>query len=461
MSALSPAGVYGRIAALPRSLPVPRSYAEIKVHDVWAMIIGVGILLGAMWFRHGGLARDPLLAAGEVTALFGTYAALVGILFAARAPWLDQVMGTDGLRTAHRWLGFISVWAIAAHAVLSTLAYAGGSITAFVPTLISLVQTVPGILGAVVGIGLFGFVAVASMKAARRRVSYETWHGIHLYVYLAVAFAFLHQLTIGADFVTDPLATWLWIALYAAAFGPLLVHRVIWPIVITVRHQPRVERIERATADTFNLYVSGRDLDRLAVRSGQFFVLRAMTRADWMHGHPFSISAAPDGRSIRFTIKLEGKGTRALAALRPGTRLLLEGPYGAMHDARAKRRRLLLIGAGIGIAPIRAMAEGFRFAPGDADLIFRARSTAEAPLLDELHAIARQRGIRLHLLFGNRGSAGVPADPLSPAEITRLVPDVAARDVYLCGPNALMERVRSSLRDLGTAPSQIHYELFG
>ena len=181
-----------------------------------------------------------------------------------------------------------------------------------------------------------------------------------------------------------------------------------------------------------------------------------------MHGHPFSISSAPDGRTVRFTIKLEGNGTRELAALRPGTRLLLEGPYGAMHDARAKsRRRLLFIGAGIGIAPIRAMAEGFRYAPGDADLIFRARSEADAPLLDELRALAAHRGIRLHLLLGTRGSAGVPADPLGPAEISQLVPDAASRDVYLCGPNGLMERVRAGLGELGAKPAQIHFELFG
>lgn len=443
-------------------MPVPRSWSEISVRDVWVVIVAVGVIIGIMWVRHGGLDRDLLTAAGEVTALAGTYAALVGILFASRAPWLDQVLGTDGLRSAHRILGLISVWAIGAHSVLSTLAYAGGSIANAIPTLISLIQTVPGMLGAVVGMMLFVAVAISSMRAARRRVSYETWHGIHLYVYLAVVFAFLHQLTIGADFVGDTIAMWFWIALYAVAFGPLLLHRLLAPLWVTGRHAPRVARIVRDDAGIASLYVGGRDMNRLAVRAGQFFVVRALTRSDWMHGHPLSISAAPDGHTLRFTFKEFGEGTHALATLKRGTRLVLEGPYGAMHEAheRDRRRGVLLIAGGIGISPIRAMAESFEVVPGHADLIYRAQSNAEAPLLDELRAICARRGIKLHVVLGRRGSARLGDDPLGPAAIRHNVPDAASRDVYLCGPTGLMDRVRASMRELGTSEKQLHYELF-
>ena len=455
------ATIPARVRAGMHSLPLPRSYAALKPRDIWAVVIAVGLIIEMMWVRHGGLSRDLLTASGEVTALVGTYAALVGILFAARAPWLDQVLGTDGLRSAHRILGFVAVWAIGAHAVLSTIAYAGGSIAGAIPTLISLVLTVPGMLGAVVGLALFGVVAVSSVRAARRRLSYESWHGIHLYVYLAVAFAFLHQLTIGADFLGDSVATWFWIGLYVVAFGPLLLHRVAWPMWLTLRHRPRIKRIVAEAGGSYSLYVGGRAMERLAVRPGQFFVVRALTRRDWMHGHPFSISAAPDGRTLRFTFKTFGQGTRDLAALRPGTPLLLEGPYGAMHEAKRQTVGVLLICGGIGVSPIRAMAQSFAIVPGAADMIYRAQSEPEAPLLDELRAIAARRDMRLHLVFGRRGSAAVGDDPLGPDEIARLIPDAARRDVYVCGPTSLMDRVRDSMHALGTPPKQIHFELFG
>ena len=158
------------------------------------------------------------------------------------------------------------------------------------------------------------------------------------------------------------------------AFVPLLLHRLIWPIWITCRHQPEVNWIERETDDTYSLYVRGRDFDKLPMRAGQFFIVRALTGRDWMHGHPFSISSAPNGQTIRFTVKESAQGRARWPRSSQGTPLMLEGPYGDMHGARRAGAALLFIGAGIGITPLRAMAEAFPFAPGEADMIFRARS---------------------------------------------------------------------------------------
>jgi predicted ferric reductase len=346
------------------------------------------------------------------------------------------------------------------HAVLSTLAWAGGSLSEVIPTLVNMVATVPGMLGAVVGLGLIVLVGATSVRAVRRRASYETFHGIHLYVYLALAFGFLHQLLVGSDFVDDRLGTAVWIGLYVAAFLPLLVYRVAWPLYTTLRFRPRVAAIVPEAEGVFSLTVEGRGLDRLAVRSGQFFIVRALTGRDWMHGHPFSISAAPNGRTLRFTIKEFGEGTRDLRRLAAGTPLLLEGPYGAMHGARRTGRKLLFIAGGIGIAPIRSLAEGLPYGPGDADLIYRSPSARQTPLGAEVDALARHRGIRTHWLVGRRGEAHIGMDPLGPDGIARLVPDVAERDIYLCGPDALMERTRSSLLALGVPAGRINLELF-
>ncbi len=444
----------------PAGVPLPRGFTWLSSRDVWAVIVLLGGVIAAMWMRHGGLLRDPLTIVGEISALAGTYASLIGVLFMSRAPWLDQVLGTDGLRRAHRWLGFVAVWGLAAHALTSTLAYAGGDIAKAIPTLVDLVLTVPGMLGAVISMALFGLVAVTSIKAARRRLSYETWHGIHLYIYLAVAFGFLHQLTIGADFIDDPVATTFWIALYLVAFLPLLLHRVAWPIWTTLRHRPRVAAIVTETDGVFSLYVAGRDLDRLAVRAGQFFVVRALTRQDWMHGHPFSISSSPNGSWIRFTIKEAGQGTRSLRTATVGTRLMLEGPYGAMHGARRTGRKLLMVAGGIGIAPIRAMVESFAYAPGEVDLVYRSRDAREVALRGELESLAARRGIRLHLVNGRRGEPGLPHDPLGPGSLQQMVPDAADRDVYLCGPIPLMERTRAALIALGADAHRINLEQF-
>jgi predicted ferric reductase len=330
-----------------------------------------------------------------------------------------------------------------------------------VPTLISLIGTVPGMLSAIIGMGLLIVVAVTSMQAARRHISYETFHGVHLYVYLALAFGYLHQLTIGTDFVDDPLATWFWIALYVVAFVPLLLHRLIWPVWLTIRHRPRVLAVVPESPGVFSLYVGGVQLDRLAVRAGQFFVVRALTIRDWMHGHPFSISAAPNGEYLRFTVKELGQGTRDLRGLGTGTPVMLEGPYGAVHGARRTGRKLLLIAGGIGVAPLRAMVQSFAYRPGEVEFLYRTRDSGEAALIEELERLAQERGFRLHLISGRRADGTRRPDPLRPEAIRQLVPDVADRDVFLCGPDGLMERARRALLTLGIAPERIHLEVFG
>ena len=181
---------------------------------------------------------------------------------------------------------------------------------------------------------------------------------------------------------------------------------------------------------------------------------------DWWHGHPFSISAAPSGQALRFTVREYGDGTRALRALRPGTRVLLEGPYGAMHGARWTGRKLLLVAGGIGVAPLRALAEALPYQPFTADLVYRARNADDLVFRGELEAIAARRGLRLHVVAGQRGTDGVGEDPLGPAELEMMVPDAAERDIYLCGPNELMDRVRQSLLALGVAPEHIQLERF-
>lgn len=440
---------------------MPRTWRAVRGRDVAALLAGSGVLVLGMWLRHhgAGIFDDPWASVGQVSALAGTWAALAGVLFASRAPWLDQVVGTDRLRVIHRWTGFASVWLLAIHGGASLFAFAGDSLTGMPDELVRLLVTVPGMLGALVSMGLFGLVAVTSIRAARRRLSYESWHGIHLYVYLAVAFGFLHQLTLGTDFVGDPLARIVWIGIYAAAFGPLVAYRVVEPIVRSVRHAYRVEGVADEGPGVFSLYVGGRDLGQLPVRSGQYFVIRALGRG-WWRGHPYSLSAAPDGRTLRFTIKEFGEGSSFYRELRPGTRLLLEGPYGVLHGGKRSQPRLLFIAGGIGITPLRALVQSLPYRPGDADLVYRTPSANELVLRAELDALGAHRGLRVHYVTGRRGSRGVGADPFGPESLAALAPDIAWRDVYVCGPARLMDRVAASLRTLGVPDAQVHLERF-
>jgi predicted ferric reductase len=428
-----------------------------------AIAAGNGVLIVAMWIRHGalqdlgGLAAQ-LTAVGQITALLGTYVALIQIVLMSRSPWLDQLFGMDRLAIWHRWLGFACLWLLLAHVVFTTIGYSLGDGSGIVGETWALITTYPYVLMAWVGLGLFVLVAVTSVRAARARLSYETWFFIHLYAYLAVALAFLHQLVVGTDFMADPVALWYWVGLYVMVVGLILVFRVGQPLALAWRHRLRVAAVQPEAPGVVSVYVTGRDLDRLAVRSGQYFLWRFLAGAGWWRAHPFSISAAPNGQFLRFTVKTAGDWTDAIQRLRPGTRVFAEGPYGAFTGARRTKQRVLLVAGGIGISPLRALLEDLPAPAGDLTLIYRASSWEDVVFRDELDSLMTLRGATVYYLIGQRSE--LRGDPLGPQNLARLVPDVPNRDVFVCGTPGMNEHVRRSLVALGVPRDQIHSERF-
>ena len=249
----------------PKPVPLPRTW-RIGAAEIVVVLVANGLLILAMWLRHGGLEQlsttaGILTAIGQVTALFGTYFALVQLVLMSRSPWLDQAFGMDGLAVAHRWLGFGTVWLLLGHGVFTTVGYALGDGSNVIVEFWTLITTYPYVLMATVSGVLFAAVAVSSMRAARRKLSYEIWYGIHLYAYLAIALGFLHQLFVGTDFIDDPVAVAYWVGLYLVTIALILVFRVGEPVWRSTRHQLRVSNVVTEAPGVFSIYMTGRDLD--------------------------------------------------------------------------------------------------------------------------------------------------------------------------------------------------------
>jgi len=239
-------------------------------------------------------------------------------------------------------------------------------------------------------------VAVTSAKAARTRLRYESWHLLHLYAYLGVGLALPHQLWTGQEFLVSPAATVFWWGLWAASAGAVLVWRVALPLWRSTRHRLRVTSVVPEGHGVVSVYMTGRRMDRLKAEAGQFFTWRFLTGPGWTRGHPYSLSAAPDGRSLRITVKDLGDDSGALRQVRPGTRVLVEGPYGRLSARARTRRKVAFIGAGVGITAL-----------------------------------------------------------------TFWVPDIAERDVFVCGPESWAEDVRRTASAAGLPADSFHVERFG
>nr|WP_250852864.1 ferric reductase-like transmembrane domain-containing protein [Streptomyces rhizosphaericus] len=437
-----------------RSAPRPPSPVPVLAHlMIWG---GAAAVLALWWSDTPSVvgAAGWLTGAGRITGLLAGYTCAILLLLMARVPLMDRAIGTDRLARWHAMGGRYTISLTCAHVLLIIWGYSLESRTGVVDQTATLVLHYPDLLKGTIGFSLFLVTAIVSARAVRRRLPYETWHLLHFATYLAVFLAFGHQLSDGADFTGDRTAQLVWYALYIAVAALLAWYRFAVPARRALRHRLYVAEVRPEAPGVVSVYLSGSGLAELRAEPGQFFRWRFLTRGLWWAANPYSLSAAPHPAYLRITVKASGGHSAALAHLRPGTRVLAEGPYGAFTAHRRRARKTLLLGGGVGITPLRAL---FETLPGEVILVYRARRPEDLALRGELDALAAARGAAVHYVVDEPAAY---FSPLTPEALRGLVPDLAERDVYLCGPPGMTEAASAALRGAGVPRGRIHHESF-
>lgn len=392
--------------------------------------------------------------AGNLTGLVGTYLALVMVLLVSRIPFVERVLGQDGLLRWHRRLAPWPITLLIAHAVFLTVGYAQAASSGFWHQAGILITQYPDMLLATAALGLMCLAAAISVRAVRSRLRRETWWLVHLYMYLALAISFAHVIVLGPSFVGHPLTQAVWSAAWLATAGLVLCYRVGLPIARSLRHRLRVVEVRREGPDVTSVIVGGRRLDRLAVSGGQFFCWRFLTRDMWWQAHPYSLSALPRPPYLRLTVKGVGDHSAGLARLRPGTPIAVEGPYGTFTRHAQQRPRALLVAAGIGVTALRSLLEDMPRGRAPV-VILRASREEDLVLRGEVRELVKQHRGQLHELVGSREGA-----VLDEHSLRRLVSDLDQRDVFVCGPEGFVADVVNVAKNLGVPGESIHHEAF-
>ncbi len=447
----------------------PSAVRDRRVRTAADAVLAASLTLVVFWWATGGGLTDlggwasGLASLGRVIGLVASLLLLAQVVLMARVPLLEQAFGQDRLARIHRLVGFTSFTGMLAHIGLITWGYAAGDLARLPGEAWDLTVDYPGMLLAVAGTACLVMVVVTSVRAARARLRYETWHLLHLYAYLGVGLALPHQLWTGQEFLVSTARTVFWWTLWGLAAGSVLVWRIGVPLRRSLRHRIAVTSVVDEGDGCLSVRLVGRHLDELDVRAGQFFTWRFLTGPGWTRAHPYSLSAAPDGRHLRITVKDLGDGSRALRRLRVGTRVLVEGPYGRLTDRAGTASRIALIGAGVGITPLRALAE--ELGTSGRDVVVLHRFTVEPLFPREFTALAREHRVGLVPLPGPRRAGdswlgdGVGGGSDLSALLAR-VPDIAEREVYVCGPDPWTRLVRQTLTAAGTPTDRVHTETF-
>ncbi len=422
-------------------------------------------LLGALGGVVVGLALQSVLplepvlsrvlwAVSVLAATVGTYGVLILLVLVARLPVLERGLGQDRLVAWHRRIAPWSLALVAVHVILVVAGEALDLGLSWPAQLWSLVTGTRWILPALVGLLLLAAAAVSSWPRIRRRMRRGTWWTVHLYTYLGVALAFAHQITAGGPFLSGG-ARILWAGLYLAVFGSIVVFRVAVPLWNSWRAGLRVTAVVPESSDTVSVWMHGRSTGHLGILPGQFLNVRFLAPGLLWEAHPYSVSGVRDG-GVRITVKALGDASALTGEVPVDTRVLVEGPYGALTPGLLAddADRVVLVAAGAGITPVRALA-GSLAGRIPLDIVYRASASADHALVRELHALGRRPGVRVHLLAGPRR-----LHPLTPAHLGALLGPLHGARLYVCGPASFQDRVLHSAAVLGAPPERVHQERF-
>ena len=437
-----------------------RKRAMVRL-DLAAILTGTGLgltlsLLAATLTKEDVTGTFQIITTiSRVAALAGTYLALLGLLLVARITWIERAVGHDRLISWHRKSAPYSLFLILIHVLLVAVGYAANDKVRVGVEIWRLVTTYPWMLPAFVGFLAFMAAGISSYKRVRAKIKYETWWTIHLYTYIAIAFSFMHQVLTGVMFIGHPLNRAYWTGLYIFVAATIITWRVLIPLYKSLRFRLRVAQVDIEAPGIISIYVRGKNLQKLKAEGGQFFNWRFLDRQRWYESHPFSLSAAPTNEMMRFTVKDLGDHSRSLISLQPGTRVMIEGPFGTFTKHQAnKSRPILLIGGGVGITPIRALLEELP-KNSDISLIYRTSNDEGLIFLDEINELAREKEVRLHALPGSRNLY-----PLDSKHLLQLIPNVRECEIYICGPTSLTNVIRESAQELEIPKSRVHSEIF-
>ncbi|MEI7619944.1 MAG: ferredoxin reductase family protein [Candidatus Falkowbacteria bacterium] len=409
-----------------------------------------------MW----GDQSDVFVSLGRLTGLLAAYFILWQLLLIGRQPWLEKSFGLDRLAGLHHLNGIFSWLFIILHPVFLSIGYGlvlGQSTwSQFISFLFEWDDMFPAFMATIV----FILTIVLSIVTIKKYLKYEVWYFVHLATYLAIAWAFGHQLEVGYD-LQDKVFAVYWYLLYVGVIASLVFFRILQPLYNFYRYRFFVSQLVIENNNNISIYISGRGLDKFPVSAGQFFMVRFLNKTAY-ESHPFSVSSLPGQNYLRFTVKALGDFTTNLEQkIKVGDQVILEGPYGLFTSSQSKNKKVAYIAGGVGITPIRSLVEE-SVGKKDAILLLANNKCEDIIFSEELDDLVSKSNGLLKIKHVLSQASDFPCElgRIDEEKIVRLIPDYSERDFYICGPAVMRKSIVKTLKHLGVSSRAIHFEKF-
>jgi predicted ferric reductase len=416
--------------------------------------VNLAAVIFIWWTGSGGLLQSGgpsfYIALGRLFGLLGEFLILTELILIARIPWLEQAFGFDKQNKLHRYIGYGIAFFFIFHPLFLISGYAAVNSTGFISQFLNFLQNWEDVFNAFLGVSVFIAVLIFTIFW-RKKVRYEIWHAVHLFMYLGIVLVFSHQTNNGDLTQGGPL--WYWLTLNYAVFGVLIIYRFLRPLYLFSRHKFFVKELRQETHNVWSVIIGGVKMQEFKFRPGQFAFFYFLGKG-YYEPHPFSFSAPHNGNTLRITPKASGDFTSKIQYLKPGTKVLIDGPLGGFTPDKAVKDKFLFIAGGIGITPLVSMANEMR--DKDITLFYSVRTKDDLALLGDIPP-----RVKRHLFLSDgEGRDGFEKGIINEEKIRKFVADFKDRDVYICGPKQMMEDLTQMLLKMGVSKRQIHSEKF-
>ena len=435
----------------------------------WLVLINAavpGVLLARDAWNHA-LGANPVNFAILTTGLL----ALIFLALTLLVTPLRKITGWNWLIFSRRTLGLYAFFYASLHFLIFFSLDRSFSVSSTLNEMIKRKYLIVGSIGLLAMVPL----AVTSTNAMIKRLGAKRWHALHRLTYVAAICGVIHYyMQVKAD-VRQPLA-------FAGVLTVLLGYRVVTSrknaaIADAAAARPkiwsgrlRVAGIIRQTPDvqTFRFVPPEGGALPFQHRPGQYLVLSLMINGRKVN-RPYTISSSPTKPDYcEITVKREEAGlvSRHLHdALREGEIINLSAPTGRFIFDGTQAQSVVLIAGGVGITPLMAITRYLtdKGWPGEIHFAYAARTPNDIIFRKELDDLqARFPNLHVHVILSRVGDTDWAGHKgrVTAEFLTKCIPALPSRLVYICGPEAMMAMTVQLLKDLGVPAEQIKLEEF-
>ena len=427
-----------------------------KISPAWAFITMANAIPIVIWLMMTPLASrwtdsfQIFLSLGRLTAIVGYTLMATTIILATRLPLIEkQLLGLNRVLINHHRLGAISFLLLLAHPLFLTGRFLSSSTRSAALFLLPNLALWPQFLGTV-SLALMMTLLIITFYLAWR---YQIWKFSHRFLVVAFLVGFLHT-----AFITSDVSSNLALRTYLLTFGGLALIAYGYRLLVEFghfgQHQFTVSNKRSLGANTIEISLVPQQKN-LRYRAGQFAFLSFFQSEISREPHPFSFVSDPTEEDLKFAIKNLGDFTATLDRLEAGTKVAIEGPYGAFGQGPLAGQREIWIAGGVGITPFISLAKDLKNNNRQADLFLSFKNQVEAIYLPELQSIA-DNNPRLKIFPFYSDTMGF----LSADYVEKNSGPVENRSIYICGPVGMMKNLKSQFVLKGADINNVHTEEF-